>query len=150
MNSDMSSDDARKRVELLEAAERAIRAIWDWDYLDWDALDPYVTGQLAKFFHANLASPDEQEQDRIRVLTELALDVHAFEDENKALVHAGYSWDDHGVAGSENVVWVFVRQDGVWRASGIGRENDLRKKENKVAEPATTDAALTRQDSRDS
>ncbi len=138
----MLSDDARIRAELLEAAERAIRAIWDWDYLNWEALAPHVTGQVAALFRANLACPGEEEDlAPTRTLTSLALDIHSFPEETEALVLAHYRWRERGTEGSESVVWVFILENGSWKASGLGRESDFRKIES--SEPDEEDADRT-------
>lgn len=141
----MLSDDARIRAELLEAAERAIRAIWDWDYLDWNALAPYVTGQVAALFRANLASQeDEEDPGPSRTLTSLAIDIHSFPEETEALVLAHYRWRERGTEGSESVVWVFILENGSWKASGIGRESDFQKKASDEEElDETGDDAIT-------
>lgn len=135
----MLSDDARIRAELIEAAERAIRAIWDWDYLNWEALDPHVTGQVAALFRANLASKGEEEDlAPTRMLTSLALDIHSFPEETEALVLAHYRWRERGTEGSESVVWIFILENGSWKASGLGRESDFRN-----IEPDEEDADRT-------
>ena len=142
---DMLSEDAR-RAELLEGAERAIRAIWNWNYSDWDALSPYVTGQVGALFHANVDSTIREEDLNLRTLTDLALDILAFVGETKALVLTRYDWDDHGTPGSESVVWVFNKEDGAWKASGIARERDFPREGLNAQATASPDSTHGRKD----
>lgn len=108
--------------ELERAAGEILLAIWHWNYVDWEVMEPLVTGPMAKLLRANMA---ESEEAPSRTLCELAISDSGFLEDGFAWVRAVYTWqetDDGACEGSETMVWTLKNEDGRWKACSVGRE----------------------------
>ena len=107
--------------DLERAAGEILLAIWHWNYVDWEAMEPLVTGPMAKLLRANMA---ESEEAPSRTLCELAISDSGFLEDGFAWVRAVYTWqetDDGACEGSETMVWTLKNEDGRWKACSVGR-----------------------------
>ena len=107
--------------DLERAAGEILLAIWHWNYVDWEAMAPLVTGPMAKLLRANMA---ESEEAPSRTLCELAISDSGFLEDGFAWVRAVYTWqetDDGACEGSETMVWTLKNEDGRWKACSVGR-----------------------------
>ena len=103
------------------AAREILLAIWHWNYVDWEAMAPLVTGPMAKLLRANMA---ESEEAPSRTLCELAISDSGFLEDGFAWVRAVYTWQETGDGndeGSETMVWTLKNEDGRWKACSVGR-----------------------------
>ena len=108
--------------DLERAAGEILLAIWRWNYVDWEAMAPLVTGPMAKLLRANMA---ESEEAPSRTLCELAISDSGFLEDGFAWVRAVYTWQETGDGndeGSETMVWTLKNEDGRWKACSVGRE----------------------------
>ena len=107
--------------DLERAAGEILLAIWHWNYVDWEAMAPLVTGPMAKLLRANMA---ESEEAPSRTLCELAISDSGFLEDGFAWVRAVYTWQETGDGndeGSETMVWTLKNEDGRWKACSVGR-----------------------------
>lgn len=107
--------------DLERAAGEILLAIWHWNYVDWEAMAPLVTGPMAKLLRANMA---ESEEAPSRTLCELAISDGGFLEDGFAWVRAVYTWQETGdgaCEGSETMVWTLKNEDGRWKACSVGR-----------------------------
>ena len=107
--------------DLERAAGEILLAIWHWNYADWEAMEPLVTGPMAKLLRANMA---ESEEAPSRTLCELAISDSGFLEDGFAWVRAVYTWQETGdgaCEGSETMVWTLKNEDGRWKACSVGR-----------------------------
>lgn len=107
--------------DLERAAGEILLAIWRWNYVDWEAMAPLVTGPMAKLLRANMA---ESEEAPSRTLCELAISDSGFLEDGFAWVRAVYTWQETGDGndeGSETMVWTLKNEDGRWKACSVGR-----------------------------
>lgn len=103
------------------AAREILLAIWHWNYVDWEAMEPLVTGPMAQLLRANMA---ESEEAPSRTLCELAISDSGFLEDGFAWVRAVYTWQETGdgaCEGSETMVWTLKNEDGRWKACSVGR-----------------------------
>lgn len=103
------------------AAREILLAIWHWNYVDWEAMEPLVTGPMAQLLRANMA---ESEEAPSRTLCKLAILESGFLEDDFAWVRAVYTWQETGdgaCEGSETMVWTLKNEDGRWKACSVGR-----------------------------
>ena len=102
-------------------ARKILLGIWHWNYVDWGAMEPLVTGPMAKLLRANMA---ESEEVPTRTLRELAISDCGFLEDGFAWVRADYTWREAGDGddeGSETMIWTLKSEDGRWKACSVGR-----------------------------
>lgn len=105
--------------ELCGAARQILRDIWHWNYVDWEAMEPLVTGPMARLLRNNMA---ESEEAPTRDLRGIEISEYGFLEDGLAWVKAAYTWQEAGEAGSETMVWIFKNENGRWKACSVGRE----------------------------
>lgn len=137
---DIAPDTDAALVSMRDCALDILQAIWNWDYVHWEHMEPLVTGPIATLLRNNMAESEEAPSRLLQTLciTESGWLEHENKHEDKhedkggdgdrvGWVKAVYTWKECQAAadadqGSETMVWVFLREDGRWKACSVGRD----------------------------
>lgn len=117
------AEDEADLVSMRDTALDILRAIWNWDYVTWESIEPMVTGPIATLLRNNMA---ESEEASARLLRDLSITESGRLEDKAAWVRAVYTWQEREAAegeseGSETMVWIFLHEDGRWKACSVGR-----------------------------
>lgn len=109
----------KTRQSLADDALTILTAIWDWDYRHWEHIEDLVTGPLARILKANLT---DEEVAPSKTLLALTIASQSFEEDGTAKVQADYLWQEgEGAPVPEHIMWIFLHEDGRWKAATLGR-----------------------------
>ena len=101
----------------MQEALDILTAIWNWDYCHWEHISSFVTGPIASMLKANITDEDTEPGKK---LLELSIGSCSLGEDGTARVDACYVWQEEDQPASrENIIWVFINEDGRWKAATL-------------------------------
>ena len=110
---------------LMQEARSILTAVWNWDYRHWEHIENQVAGPIAAMLKANRT---DEETEPGKKLLELRIESCSLEEDGTAKVAVCYTWqenepgtsqDDVQSVGHDRIIWVFVQEDGCWKAATL-------------------------------